>query len=254
MHTEMGYQLSSIAPYLQTETDLRRSMKKIAHLGYRYVQLQSVSMDISDAVIAEALQENGLQCVAVQEDYILGFGDDPDRRIARALACGAAYLVFALIPWDIDTPEKLADFAEQVHVVRKKVQDAGLVFAFHPIGPDYRQIDGVPVYERLMELLGPTVQLTFCVSACFNSAVTWEDVFEKYAGRMDLVHFKDYRTLPDGAKSLMPLGAGEHDWVPILAAAKQAGVRYIFAEQEKWEKDAFDCAAESYVYLKNLGL
>lgn len=61
-----GYQLSSITPYLQTEEELRGSLHKIAAIGYRSVQLQGVSYDVSDKAVASALRENGLACPAMQ--------------------------------------------------------------------------------------------------------------------------------------------------------------------------------------------
>lgn len=248
----IGYQLSSIAPYLKTEEDLRTSLQKIADLGYRDVQLQSVPDEIPNAVIADALKSAGLTCIAIQEDYPDGFGAYPEKYIERALACGARYLTFAIIPRDIDTAEKLDEFAKAVCDIHKKVTDAGLIFAFHPIGSDFRSMDGVPVYERLMQRLPETMQLTFCVHSSFGSPVSYHEVLQKYKNRVDLVHFKDSILLADGTVQLMPLGAGRADWQPIAEACADAGVKWIFAEQERWLKDAFECAADSLAYLNSL--
>ncbi len=249
---KIGYQLSSITPYLQSESNLRASLKKISKLGYHDVQLQGASMDIPDAILADALKEAGLNCIAIQVDYPDGFGVHPERAIRRAISCGAKYLTFAIIPFDITTIEQLKGFAEVICGIHKKVIDAGLIFAFHPIGHDFRLMDGVPVYERFMSLMPESMQLTFCVSGCFGSTVTWQEVLEKYSGRTDLVHFKDSLQLPNGTSQLMPLGAGRTDWQPIAEACVKSGVKWAFAEQEKWQKDAFECAADSLSYLCTL--
>lgn len=47
---EFGYQLSSVTPYLQTEGELRDSLRKIAAIGYECVQLQGASYSIPDSV------------------------------------------------------------------------------------------------------------------------------------------------------------------------------------------------------------
>ena len=247
-----GCQLSSVAPYLQTGESLRRALEKIAEIGYTAVQLQGASMDIPDKEIAAALRETGLDCVASQEDYPFGFGENPQRAIARAVACGCRYLTFALLPREADTPEKLERFAEKVRKIGEMVAGAGLIFAFHPIGPDFRQMEGTPVYERLMALLPPDMQLTFCVHSCLGSGISYAEVLEKFSGRVDLVHFKDSIPGPDGKPQLMPLGAGSVDWRPVASQCAAAGVRWIFAEQERWQKDAFVCAAESYAYMQGL--
>ena len=254
METQMGYQLSSITPHLDTPEHIQESFAKIAAIGYRHVQLQGVPIDIDDDFLAHSLQAAGLHCVATQEDYPLGFGENPERRIARAVRCGAQYLSFALIPRTVDSVAALEVFAQQVNRIAQKVQAAGLVFAFHPIGPDFRPMDGQPVYQRLMNLLPSATQLNLCVSGAHSAGVDPLSVLAQYAGRVDLVHFKDDAPISDTQRHLMPLGQGSHDWAPILSACRQAGVQYVLAEQERWLKDAFACAQDSYDYLKGLGM
>lgn len=249
---EFGFQLSSIAPYLTTEEQIRSSLQKIAEIGYKAVQLQSVPDEVEDAVIRQALADAHLDCIALQVDYPDGFGEDPERAIRRALTCGCRYLTVAVIPWDVDSVEKLNAFAVKLNRIYELITKAGLIFAFHPIGPDFRLMDGVPVYERLMRQMPADMQLTFCVHSTFGSTVTYEEVLDRYKGRVDLVHFKDSILLEDGKVQLMPLGEGRQDWKPVAQACERADVKWIFAEQEHWTRDAFDCAATSFAYLQSL--
>lgn len=246
-----GYQLSSITPYLQTEKEMRDSLRKIAAIGYTQVQLQGASYDIPDSAVASALKESGLSCPAMQEDFPVGFDSQPQRAMERALACGCKYLTFAKWPGLLNSQEELTRYAEALAPVCESAQKAGLVLCFHPIGPDFMPLDGVPLYERLLERLPEPVQITFCVSSCFGTGVEPAGVLEKFAGRVDLVHFKDASIQPDGPH-LVPLGEGDTDWTPIAAACEKAGVKYIFAEQERWDRDAFDCAAASFRYLQSM--
>lgn len=248
---KFGYQLSSAAPYLQTEKDLWESLRKLSRMGYQTVQLQGASYSIPNAVIDDAMNHYGLRCVAMQEDFPIGFHDEPTRAIQRAVDCGCRYLTFAKWPGIISCDAELEDYAEKIAGVQEQAEKAGLTLCFHPIGPDFQPIGGVPIYEMLLGLL-PGVQLTFCVSGSFGSGLSVDEILGRFAGRVDLVHFKDFRTLPDGNRQLVPLGEGETDWSPIAAACQAAGVKYIFAEQEQWDRDAFDCAAASYNYLSTL--
>lgn len=252
MVATIGYQLSSISPYLDTPENMRSSFQRIADIGYRYVQLQGLPKEIPDDSIVSALQDAGLTCIATQEDYPLGFGDDSETAIRRALAVGAKYLTCALIPDDVDSLKSLSTFARTLSAIADDVRDAGLVFAFHPISRDYRMMDGQMIFDRLMEELPDHVQLTFCVAAAHTAGVDPDDVFDRYSGRIDLVHFKDDAIQPDGTRHMMPLGQGSHDRGDILLACNTAGAKYIFAEQEKWLKDAFECAEESLEYLRAL--
>lgn len=249
---KLGFQMSSLTPYLSTVGDMRTTFARVAELGFRDVQLQGIPSEIPDEEIVRALKDSGLNCVATQEDYPLGFGANPERYIARAAACGSQYLTFALIPKEVDTPEKLERFGEKAAQIGEKVKRAGMIFAYHPIGPDFREMEGVPVYRRLLSLLPPETQLTFCVYASFGSSSPYPDVLRDFAGRVDLVHFKDGVKLPGGETQLMPLGEGEHDWKPVVEACHAAGVKWVFAEQERWNRDAFDCMAASYRYLRGI--
>lgn len=222
--TKVGYQLSSITPYLDTVENLKTSFRKIAEMGYKYVQLQGAALDIPDEEIKAALDENGLVCVATQEDYILGFGDDPDRYIRRAVAVGAEYLIFALLPFDISTVKELERYAENILKIKEKANAVGLKFGFHPIGFDFRLIEGVPAYERFMAMLPEDTQLTLCVQSTFGSTVKYTEVLEKFKGRIDLMHFKDGIAIPDDE---MAHSECYDDWLEIYETNIPAGVNNI---------------------------
>ena len=43
------------------------------------------------------------------------------------------------------------------------------------------------------------------------------------------------------------------DWSADLVACRETGVRWAFAEQERWEKDAFLCMRESLDAMRAWG-
>ena len=248
---EIGFQLSSIAPYLDTVESLEKALYMIAKIGYRYVELQSVSPQIPDKRIADALKRNGLTCVSTQEEYAFGFGSYPLLAIERAAECGAKYISFSMIPPQINTYDQLKRLATTLERIHEKVNQAGMLFAYHPTDMDYRLIGRSPLYERLMGLLPEDIRFSFCVHSSFGR-VPYAQILEKYKGRCDIVHFMDSIVRADGALQLMPLGEGERNWRPIYDACVRVGVEYIFAEQSNWDRDAFECAAVSHAYLHGL--
>ena len=82
-----------------------------------------------------------------------------------------------------------------------------------------------------------------------KAGLNMADWIRKFRGRMDFVHFKDEKFLPDGRKILVPVGQGDTDWEDAVSACRETGLRWIFAEQERWEKDAFVCMRESLEWL-----
>ncbi|MBQ6240625.1 MAG: sugar phosphate isomerase/epimerase [Firmicutes bacterium] len=239
----IGYQISSIRAYLDTEEHFHDSVVKLAAMGYTRIQLQWASPDLSNDFIAKELKDNGIECVGTQDPYLEGFGPYLQNTLDRTLATGSRYMVFSKIPPEWNNPADLKALAKEMTEVNRIARSYGLILGFHPNDYNYKdRIDGVPTYEYLLNLLPDDVQLNYCIHASFRSGVEYEEVLRKFAGRVDLVHFKDSKILPDGTRHLMPLSEGEHDWVPIAQACQQAGVKYIFTEQEKWLKDPFESA------------
>lgn len=103
-----------------------------------------------------------------------------------------------------------------------------------------------------MDALPDHVQLTFCVYAAHSAGIDPARIFEKYGDRIHLVHFKDDAVQPDGTRHLTPLGQGSYDWSDLLNQCDEHGVKYVFAEQERWLKDVFESAADSFGYLSGL--
>ena len=53
--------------------------------------------------------------------------------------------------------------------------------------------------------------------------------------------------------ALVPVGQGVTDWSAAVDACRETGVRWAFAEQERWEKDAFLCMRESLDAMRAWG-
>ena len=247
-----GIHLSSVTPFVQTEEELSHTLKKLADIGYTSAQLYGVPYSIPDEAVASALKEAGLACPAMQEDY--PFSQPAERIVERAAACGCQYLVIALFPLQVGDIYHLEHVARKLEEIYRLAKAKGIIFSFHPLRWDFRPLDGTPIYERVLAQLPEDAQLTYCVYGSLGAGSTPEEILRAYAGRVDLVHFKDRRKMSGNRDMLLPLGEGEVDWAPIAAACKKAGVKYIFAEQERWSRDAFDCAAASFRYLEGLGL
>jgi sugar phosphate isomerase/epimerase len=76
--------------------------------------------------------------------------------------------------------------------------------------------------------------------------------FKQYPGRFPMIHVKDFSPGPThpGAE----LGGAMIDYQPIFAAAKQAGLKHYFVEQEGpfVRMSQVDAARQAYAYLHHL--
>lgn len=108
--------------------------------------------------------------------------------------------------------------------------------------------------EILMENTPNTFQLGLDMYHLIKVGLDPEKWLHRYQGRIEFVHFKDYCINADGREELVPVGQGLIDWKPVVRACKETGVKWIFAEQERWQKDAFLCMAESLDFLREMGV
>ena len=66
----------------------------------------------------------------------------------------------------------------------------------------------------------------------------------RWGKRICMVHFKD--AVGD---ILVPAGKGDTNWTGVVEACLAAGIPYAFVEQERWNKDPYDCLKEALDWL-----
>jgi sugar phosphate isomerase/epimerase len=85
------------------------------------------------------------------------------------------------------------------------------------------------------------------------------DYFEKYPGRFHLLHIKDLKkgyAPSTGGKiegnPFLEVGQGTIDWKRIFGAARKAGVKHYFVEQDRCDRPPIESIKISCDYLKKL--
>ena len=244
-----GIQISSLKPYLQTEEDVKATIARVARMGYRYAQLQWFSFDVPVEAIARALSENGMVSIGTQEKY-----DECAKRfdyfIALNRACGSSEICMSGIPARYEGAEGIRRFASETEEYVKRAANEGMTVSFHALASDFRAVDGVPAVEMFLKLI-PGVTIVADTNQLLRAGVDPARWISEHKGRVVSVHFKDMEAPVAGAK-LKPVGQGVTDFPPIVRACREAGVPYVLAEQESWEKDAFLCMEESLAYIRGI--
>ena len=166
-------------------------------------------------------------------------------------------------PVDMDYVKKAADEYNKIGGIAAK---AGIQQGLHNETFEVAMVDGKRVYDMLFELLDPKlVKFQFQMST-ITSGLVGADYFAKYPGRFISMHVQDVDMNapvpppppPDpnapagrgrggrGGRPQKPVGQGTIDWRKTFTAAKKAGVKNYFVEQN------MDLTKESVAYLKNL--
>ena len=248
-----GAQISSLKAYLQTPQMMEETFEKLRDIGYRIVQLQWINPEIPPETVAAALKRTGLVSVSTQDYY-----QEVIAHLAPTLRlhdlCGSKNICVSGIPQQFLTEEGCLSFAKELTEFAIRMASLGRVVSFHPRVQEYCNFGVKSAVEILMENTPVTFQLGLDMYHLIKAGQDPEEWLYRYQGRIEFVHFKDYRLDADGKEQLVPVGQGLIDWKPAVRVCKETGVKWIFAEQERWEKDAFLCMAESLDFLREMGV
>ena len=262
---KLGLQVSSLREHLKSPQDVRETFRKIKLIGYNYVQMQYIGGKVSAESVKESLDEAGLVCVSTQDDFNAFSRANIDKITARNLLWRAKY-VCASVNVQQDS-EILDNKSKYINALSRRFRKNGLIFEIHPLFPSLISVDDISPLDMLLERLDDDILIQADFFHVFMSKTDGIDFIEKYGGRIIEAHFKDCKVRGNGLDMLpsrnfdvlehfplTPAGQGVMDWERIIEACKKRGVKYCWAEQEEWEKDAFECMKESFDYLVSRGL
>ena len=112
------------------------------------------------------------------------------------------------------------------------------------------------VYDVMLENSPPALQYEL---DCFWAQVGGQNVTDRIRslkGRMDVIHFKDMAVGSWDGFRMCPIGDGSMDYLSIMAASDEIGVKYAFVEQDnapESESGSVPCLLRSLEYLKANG-
>lgn len=151
-----------------------------------------------------------------------------DERIGWARDMGLKQMV--LSTFGIKPTADMAEWvsaAQTLNTIAASVQKAGMQMGFHNHNFEFKEIDGVLVYDKLMETLDAQLvkmQFQVAVIGLGYKAATY---LKKYPGRFLSLHLQDWSA---SEKKEVAVGQGEVDWKELFKAAKKGGVRNYFVE------------------------
>lgn len=253
-----GAQLYTIRAYTQNEKDFARSMKRIAQIGYKTVQISAVGKDIRPECIREICDENGLEIVLTHSD-VNRILYDTEKLIAEHDIMGCRYIGIGAMPDRYRAPEWLAHFAEDFREPSKKIADAGKLLMYHNHNFEFRKVkaEGADGEKRILEYLcewfGPqelgfTLD-TYWVQAAGADVCQW---IERLADRIPCVHLKDMAMSAEGPV-MAPVMEGNLNFQAILNKLEGTSCKYLLVEQDICQGSPFGCLKQSYDNLAATG-
>lgn len=251
---EIGAQFYTLREQCKTLEDFAESLKRVADIGYRTVQISGVCA-YEPRWLRDRLTETGLRCVITHtnQDRI---ADETRQVIADHDVFGCRYIGVGMMPGGLRNPGDYGDFVRRFVPAGREIAKAGKLLMYHNHNFEFMKApDGKLYLEKLAEDFAPE-ELGFTLDTYWvqhggGDPSAWLD---RLAGRVPCVHLKDM-ACADFTQRMAPVGEGNLNWDRILSHAESAGARYLLVEQDDCGgEDPFDCLRRSYEFLTARGL
>lgn len=142
------------------------------------------------------------------------------------------------------TLDQVKRAADEYNAIAAVAAKAGMQQGLHNEGFESSTVDGKRTYDLLLELLDPAlVKFQFQMST-ITAGFVGAEYFLKHPGRFNSMHLQDIDmnapvpppgpTGRPGRRPQVAVGKGSIDWVATFKAAKTAGIRSCYVEQN-WE-------------------
>lgn len=258
-------------------------LQRIADLGYQSVEVSQVATDEANiAALERGVAELGLQVGAMSvalKKTAVATGDaldtDFDKIVADTSRVGTRFVRIGMMPFEAMMSRQACEqFALDCEAAAQRLADVGLTLCYHNHHVDFATFDGERLFD-IVRRLAPSLHFEIDLHWVQRGGAAPLDVLADYAGKVDLIHLKDYRigTLPgaaiealqagdhaafgvhwNGIVQFAELGQGNINWPVVIPAAIEAGAQFLHVEQDElYGRDGFDCLADSASYLRSLG-
>lgn len=238
--------------------DIAATLDTIKSLGI--VDMEFSNLFGSTALNIKAmLDERGMVC----STYGTGFSKltDNTREVgADAIALGAEFVRIAWVPHDglftIEDAQKTVEAFNQAGKILK--EEFGLSFCYHNHGYEFEPYQDGTLFDYIMENTDPNyVSFEIDILWTFFPGQDPADIISKNPERFKLMHLKDLRKGVEGNMSGgtaiendVALGTGQLDIPAILKAAKAAGIKHYYIEDES--PSYTTQVPQTIAYLKSL--
>lgn len=241
----IGLQLYTIRDAMAV--DVPGSLKKVADIGYKYLELASYSdgkfYGYEPVEFKKLVNDLGMEILSSHTQVeAAGITLDNAQKMAEDHAkIGVKYCIQ---PWIVEEArttiasyQKMAADWNQVGGIMKK---QGIQFGYHNHNFEFDVVEGkIPYFDVMLaeldkDLVTMEIDLFWTTKAGHDPI----EIFKKYPGRFQLFHMKDMYTREApyfttvGEDDFAPVGAGIIDFKAILAAKDIAGMKYMIVEQD----------------------
>ncbi len=277
----IGVQASTIKNAF-TELGTFATLRRVADLGYRAVEISQVAMTPENvAQMSRAQDELGVRVAALsasltpQTPGAESLTTTFDKIVEDCRTLGTTMVRIGMLPFEaMGSLASVVDFAGRANEAAKQLAAEGIDLYYHNHHVEFAKFDGRLMLDVIADS-APDVGMEIDVHWVHRGGQDPVRTLAQHAGRVKLVHLKDYRIgqMPASAMELLDsgdvagfmgqfrdlvqfaeVGQGTLDWTGIVDQSLASGAEYLFVEQdETYGRDPFESLAMSRDHLVGLG-
>ena len=246
---EIGAQFFTVRDTCKTLEGFAETLKKVADIGYRTVQISGTCAYEPEWLDAE-LKKNGLKCVVthIPADRIL---KETAAVAKRHDIFGCDYVGLGHYSFDPEKGASVEDFVASYSAAAKVLKENGKYFMYHNHAHEFRKIDGVRILDRICEEIPAELMgITFDTYWAQVGGADPAQCLERLAGRIPCIHLKDCGY----GQRMDVIGEGNINFDRVFEKAEAGGTKYMLVEQDNCNgEDPIECLRRSYQYLSACG-
>ncbi len=245
---QIGAQLYTVREFCKTLEDFSETLKKVAEIGYKTVQV-SGTCGYEPMWLKEELDKNGLSCVLTHIPSAR-LTDEAEKAAEEHSVFSCSLIGLGYYKFD-GTEEKYAEFVSKYRPVAERIAKSGKYFMYHNHASEFIHRNGKPTIYSLAEDIAPEF-MGFTLDTYWAQVAGADPayVIERLANRVPAIHLKDCAVGP----KMAAVGEGNINFDRVFAAAEKAGTKYMLAEQDDCGgEDPFVCLKRSYEFLVSRG-
>lgn len=231
--------------------DFRGTLRQVAEMGYEGVEFAGYGGLPADE-LKQLLQELNLKAIGAHVS-LANMKADLNKEIEYLHTIGAKYLICPYIAAeDRENPEAWKSLFAYFAEAGQQVNEQGLQFAYHNHAFEFEmKVDDQYVFDALYASASPeAIQVEMDAGWVQFAGLDTLQYIANYAGRLPLLHLKDFKGVINGQINTVELGQGEIDLPSVIQAGSDAGVEWIIVEQDRCANPPLESVATSYNWLK----